>query len=105
MGDELSPSSQILYLAAYSTHQKSVVWKYFSVKMNRGGVTQRDKRVTCMLCAQKVAHGGSTINLKNHLKMNHRKDYEELFENEDNQTSLDNFVRLSGMKKLPHNLT
>ena len=105
MGDKSGPSSQSLNLATYSTRQKSVVWKYFYVKKNRSGVTQRDKRVTCSLYTQKIAHGGGTTNLKNHLKTNHWKEYEELFENEDNQTLLDNFVQLSDVKKLLHNST
>jgi len=65
--EQIAESSQTLDLAAYSTRQKSVVWKYFGVKKNSSGPAQRDKRITCKLCAHKVAHGGGTTNLKNHL--------------------------------------
>ena len=66
--------------------------------------TETEKCVTCMLCAQKPAHGGGTMNLKNHLQTNHhRKEYEELYETDDNQPTLDNFVQASGVKRLPQN--
>ena len=98
MGDESGPSNETPNLAAYFSHQKSVVWKYFGIEKNRSGVTQKDKHVLCTLCAQKVAHGGGIANLKNHFIINHQKEYKELFENEDNKTSVDNFVRPSGEK-------
>lgn len=104
---ESTQSSQTLELAAYSTRQKSVVWKYFGIEKNSSGAAQRDRRVTCKLCAQKVAHGGGTTNLRNHLKTNHRVEFEELYGNETNQTSIDSFVQRSSssVKKLPHNST
>ena len=77
---ESEDSGQTLVLAAYSNYQKSVVWKYFGIENNSNGVAQRDKRITCKLCAQKVAHGGGTTNLKNHLRTNHQTEYEELYE-------------------------
>jgi len=51
-------SAMALDLAAYSSRQKSAVWKYFGVEKNSSGTAERDKCVTCKLCAQKVAHGG-----------------------------------------------
>jgi len=93
-----------LDLAAYSSRQKSPVWKYFGIEKNSSGAAERDKCVTCKLCGQKVAHGGGTTNLKNHLQTNHRKEYDELFENESSLPStIDSFVRSSGSKKLPQN--
>ena len=70
-------------------------------------IAQGDKHVTCKICAQKVAHGGGTINLKNHLRTNHRAEYEELFKSEQitSQTSMDDFVQSSSVKKLPHDST
>ena len=92
---ESTQSSQTLELAAYSTPQKCVVWKYFGIKKHSSGTAQRDRRVTCKLCVQKVAHGGGTTNLRNHLKTNHRVEFEELYGNETNQTSIDSFVQRS----------
>jgi len=76
-----------LDLAAYSSHQKSAVWKYFGVEKNSSWAAETneqtwDKRVTCKLCAQKVAHGGGAINLKDHLRTNHHKEFDKLFEND-----------------------
>jgi len=72
-------STPTLDLAAYSSRQKSPVWKYFGVEQNSSGAAERDKYVTYKLCGQKVAHGGGTTNLKNHLQTNHCKEYDELF--------------------------
>ena len=69
--DECEVETPTIDLAAYSSRQKSVVWKYFGIEKNSSGVAERDRRVTCKICAQKVAHGGGTTNLKNHLKTNH----------------------------------
>jgi len=101
--DHSSKSSAMA--AAYSSRQKSVVWKYFGVEKNSSGAAERDKHVTCKLCAQKVAHGSGTTNLKNHLRTNHRKKFDQLFENDllNPPTTMDSFVRSSGVKKLPHN--
>ena len=103
---ESTQSSQMLELAAYSTRQKSVVWKYFGIEKNSSGAAQRDRRVTCKLRAQKVAHSGGTTNLRNNLKTNHRVEFEELYGNETNQTSIDSFVQRSSssVKKLLYNL-
>ena len=65
---ESTQSNQMLELAAYSTHQKSVVWKYFGIEKNSSRAAQRDRRVTCKLCAQKVAHDGGTTELRKSLK-------------------------------------
>ena len=94
-------SAAALDLAVYSSRQKSAVWKYFGVEKNRSGAAERDKRVTCKLCAQKVAHGGGTTNLKNHLRTNHRKEYDELYESDLNlSTTMDSFVRSSGYHRI-----
>ena len=108
--DECEVETPTIDLAAYSSRQKSVVWKYFGIEKNSSGVAERDRRVTCKICAQKVAHGGGTTNLKNHLKTNHRAEFEELYGSEQvaNQTSMDRFVQSSpssSIKKLPHNST
>ena len=92
---ESTQPSQTLELTAYSTHQKSVVWKYYGIEKSSSGAAQRDRWVTCKLCAQKVAHGSGATNLRNHLKMNHRVEFEELYGNETNQTSIDSFVQRS----------
>ena len=93
---KISQSDATLDLAAYSAHQKSVVWKYFGIEKNSSGAAQRDRRVMCKICSQKVTHGGGTTNLKNHLKTNHQAEFEELYGNEQlaNQTSMDCFVQL-----------
>ena len=97
-------SAAALDLAVYSSQQKSAVWKYFGVEKNMSGAAERDKHVTCKLCAQKVAHGGGMTNLKNHLRTNHRKEYNELYESDLNlSTTMDSFVRSSGVKRLPQN--
>ena len=75
-------STPALDLAAYSSRQKSPVWKYFGIEKNSSGATERDKRITCKLCGQKVAHGGGTTN---YLQTNHRKEYDGLFEKEYNE--------------------
>ena len=43
--------------------------------------------------------------MKNHLRTNHHKELDQLFENDllNPPTTLDSFVRLSGVKKLPQN--
>ena len=87
---QASASSDVV---AYSTRLKSVVWKYFGVEKSSNGTVQKDRHVICKLCSQKVAHGGGTTNLKNHLRTNHRTQYEELYGSEDTgQTSMDTFV-------------
>ena len=68
---KISESSQTLELAAYSTRQKPVIWKYFGIEKNSSGAAQKDRCLACKLCTQKVTHGGGTTNLKNHLKTNH----------------------------------
>ena len=108
--DDSEVETQTVNLAAHSSCQKSVVWKYFGVEINSSGAAERDGRVTCKLCAQKVVHGGGTTNLRNHLKTNHRTEFEELYGSEQvtNQTSMDCFVQSSpssNIKKLPHNCT
>ena len=98
-----SASSDVV---AYSTRLKSAVWKYFGVEKSSNGTVQKDRHVICKLCSQKVAHGGGTTNLKNHLRTNHRTQYEELYGSEDTgQTSMDTFVQKVSVKKLPHNST
>ena len=49
---ESTQSSQTLELAACSTRQKSIVWKYFGIEKNSSGAAQRDRRVTYKLCAE-----------------------------------------------------
>ena len=93
-------------VVAYSKRLKSAVWKHFGVEKSSNGAVHKDKYVTCKLCSQKVAHGGGTTNLKNHLRSNHRAQYEELYGSEDTgQTSMDTFVQKVSVKKLPHNST
>ena len=43
-----------LDLAAYSSRQKSAVWKYFGVEKNSSGAADRDKCVTCKLVLRKL---------------------------------------------------
>ena len=61
--DDSEVKTQTVNLAAYSSCQKSVIWKYFGVEKNSSGAAERDRHVTCKLFAQKVAHGGDTTNL------------------------------------------
>ena len=70
-------------IVLYSKRLESVVWKYFGVERSSNETVQKDRRVICKLCSQKVAHGGGTTNLKNHLWTNHRAQYEELYGSED----------------------
>ena len=72
---EIGPDVDIvLYLKSL----KSVVWRYFGIERSSNGTVQKDRRVICKLCSQKVAHGGGTMNLKNDLRTNHQPQYEEL---------------------------
>ena len=55
-----------------------------------------------MLCRQKVAHGGGTMNLRNLLRTKHHSMYDELFaSNSVTQSSLETFVRSTEVKKVP----
>ena len=91
-------------LVCYSKRLKSLVWKHFGVEKSSTGTVEKGKFVVCKLCSQKVAHGGGTTNLKNHSRTNHRTQYEELYigEQDTRQSSMDTFVRQTGVKKLPH---
>ena len=73
----------------------AVVWKHFGFSKDENGKLVKDSRAICKLCGQKVAHGGGTTNLKNHLRTKHRSTYDELFSSnssEREQGSLDAFV-------------
>lgn len=82
----------------------SVVWKHFGFAKDDSGKLLKDNRTICKLCCQKVAHGGGTTNLKNHLETKHRPVYNELFANntsDKDQSSLDAFVQPVEVTKLP----
>ena len=57
----------------------AVVWKHFGFSKDENGKLVKDSSAICKLCGQKVAHGGGTTNLKNHLQTKHRSTYDELF--------------------------
>ena len=82
----------------------SAVWKYFGFAKDDARKLVKDSCAICKQCGQKVAHGGGTTNLKKHLRSKHRLTYDELFTTtvlEKEQRSLDVFVRLVAVKKLP----
>ena len=99
-------SAESVDLVCYSKRLKSLVWKHFGVEKSSAGIVQKDKHVVCKLCSHKVAHGGGTTNLRNHLRTNHRTQYEELYIAEQDadtrQSLMDTFVRQAAVKKLPH---
>ena len=101
-----SESGLDIDIISYLKRLKSVVWKYFGIERSSNGTVQKDSRVICKLCSEKVAHSGRTTNLKNHLQTNHRAQYEELYGSEDTeQTLMNTFVQKVSIKKLPHNST
>jgi len=86
----------------------SAVWKYFGFMKDDHGKLVKDSRAICKLCGQKVAHGGGTTNLKNHLRAKHRAIYNEVVasnSSEREQRSLDAFVRPADVKRLPPHST
>ena len=89
----VSPSSRI-----------SVVWKHFGFEKDNSGKLVNRARATCKLCMQKVAHGGGTTNLKNHLRTKHHSTYDELFDSNlsETQSTLETFVRPAVKKFPPH---
>ena len=58
----------------------AAVWKLFGFWKNEKG----KKAMSCKLCEKAVVHAGGTTNLKNHLFIWHRPEYNELY----NQTEL-----------------
>lgn len=59
----------------------SLVWKYFGFIGDSDGNLSKEKAV-CKLCSQKVAHGGGTTNMKNHLKTKHLPEFTGLYQEE-----------------------
>ena len=83
--------------------RSSLVWKHFGFVKDSDGTIQREKAV-CKLCLQKVAQGGGTTNMRNHLKTKHLTEFNALYLEEpssSSQTSLDDFVMSKAVKKLP----
>ena len=83
--------------------RSSLVWKHFGFVKDSDGTVQKEKAV-CKLCLQKVARGGGTTNMWNHLKTKHLPEFNVFYLEEpssSSQTSLDDFVMLKAVKKLP----
>ena len=55
--------------------KKSLVWDYF-----RTDVSNKVKKVVCVMCDKVVLSSGNTTNLYQHLKLNHKKDLSKLEE-------------------------
>lgn len=83
------------------------MWQYFGFIKDQQGKLIKESRATCKICGQKVAHGGGTTNLKNHLQIKHETIYGQLYGESSGtqagkqQSSLDSFVRSSTVTKLP----
>ena len=60
------------------TNRSAAVWKYFGFKKDSSGKLLKGDCAVCKQCRQVVAHSGGTINLQNHLWVNHPALYEEL---------------------------
>jgi len=56
-------SATALSLAAYSSQQRSAVWKYVRVELLRGA----NMLLVNFVLRNKVAHGGGTTTLRNHV--------------------------------------
>ena len=98
--DRLAPSCSVVSPPS----KTSAVWQHFGFAKDDHGKLINDSRVICKLCGQKVAHGGGTTNLRNHLCTKHRPTYNELVagsSTEREQSSLDEFVRPTQVKRLP----
>ena len=59
-------------------NRSATVWKYFGFKKDSSGKLLKDNLALCKQCKVRVAHGGGTTNLCNHLRVNHPSLYEEL---------------------------
>ncbi|XP_011406608.1 PREDICTED: zinc finger BED domain-containing protein 1-like [Amphimedon queenslandica] len=87
------------------TGRSSLVWKYFGFAKDCDGTLSKEKAV-CKLCSQKVAHGGGTTNMKNHLKTKHLAEFNMLYQEEpttSSQSSLDAFIVSKSVKKFSAN--
>ena len=81
-------------------NRSSVIWKHFGFSKDSTGKLCKEKAI-CKLCNQKLATGGGTTNMKNHLKSKHLAEYHLLFEmsSETSQSSLMDFT-VPAVKKL-----
>jgi len=74
----------------------SAVWQHFGSAKDDHRKLLNDSQAICKLCGQKVAHGGGTTNLKNHLRTKHYPTYNELIAGgsltERERSSLDKFI-------------
>jgi len=59
-------------------NRSSPVWKHFGFKKDSSGRLLKDARAICKQCKHGVAHGGGTMNLRSHLRVNHPSLYDEL---------------------------
>ena len=86
------------------TSRTAMVWKYFRFPRQPHGHIDQGKTATCRICKTAVVHAGGTTNLKNHLIIWHRVEYDELFSSssgQENQPTLRNFTKPSAVKSLP----
>lgn len=82
----------------------SVVWKHFGFPQGTKDQTHQNKAV-CKLCGTEVERAGGTSNLKTHLRNRHRSAYDELYGEQEDQSSkqstMDSYVKR--IDKLPPN--
>ena len=83
----------------------AIVWKYFGFPRQPRDDIDKGKKAWCKICKKAVAHAGGTRNLKNHLMIWHRAEYDELFSNSgqqnQSQPTLRNFTKPTTTKSLP----
>ena len=88
------------------TGRSSLVWKYFGFAKDCDDGTLPKEKAVCKLCSQKVAHGGGTTNMKNHLKTKHLAEFNTLYQEDptsSSQSSLDTFIVSKSVKKFSAN--
>ena len=82
----------------------AMVWKYFGFPWQPHGDIDQGKKATYSICKRAVVHTGGTTNLKNHLMIRHRAEYDELFSSssgQEHQPALRTFTKPSAVKSLP----
>lgn len=82
-----------------TTHKrKSGVWEYFDepVEDKSNEKSSRNRRIPCKLCEFKLADGGGTSNLMNHLQARHPQEYKRLVNNSELPKSKEKQTVLNG---------
>ncbi|XP_072014539.1 uncharacterized protein [Amphiura filiformis] len=98
-GDEEGASKESV-VVVMKKGAKSAVWQYFGYRVNEQGKLRDREWPTCVLCKRDItARGGSTGNMRQHLRIHHPAEFNKVLEAKPGKNNQIQFSKLPNIKQ------